>query len=47
MVIALVNKDNNKGVAIEFNTKQLPVLTLWKNTDTFMVLNLKRAMHIL
>ncbi|WP_419761497.1 DUF4432 family protein [Acinetobacter nectaris] len=33
-IAALVNKDNNKGVAIEFNTKQLPVLTLWKNTDT-------------
>ncbi|SDB93131.1 aldose 1-epimerase family protein [Acinetobacter boissieri] len=33
-IAALVNKDNNKGVAIAFNTQQLPVLTLWKNTDT-------------
>lgn len=31
---ALINKAGDKGVAIEFNTQQLPVLTLWKNTDT-------------
>lgn len=31
---ALHNKSENKGVSIEFNTKQLPFLTLWKNTDT-------------
>lgn len=31
---ALVNKSATKGVSIEFNTAQLPVLTLWKNTDT-------------
>ncbi|WOX40922.1 DUF4432 family protein, partial [Serratia marcescens] len=24
----------DKGVAIQFDTRQLPVLTLWKNTDT-------------
>lgn len=33
-IAALLNKDSSKGVAIEFNTQQLPVLTLWKNTDT-------------
>lgn len=33
-VAALINKAGNKGVSIEFNTAQLPVLTLWKNTDT-------------
>lgn len=31
---ALTNKDETKGVSIEFNTKQLPCLSLWKNTDT-------------
>ncbi|CAI3957275.1 Galactose mutarotase or related enzyme (GalM) (PDB:1LUR) [Commensalibacter communis] len=31
---ALHNKDANKGVSIEFNTNELPYLTLWKNTDT-------------
>lgn len=31
---ALVNKSATKGVSMEFNTAQLPVLTLWKNTDT-------------
>lgn len=31
---ALINKAGDKGVSIEFNTSQLPVLTLWKNTDT-------------
>ena len=30
----LHNKAANKGVAISFNTHQLPALTLWKNTDT-------------
>lgn len=30
----LHNKRGDKGVSIEFNTKQLPFLTLWKNTDT-------------
>lgn len=31
---ALINKAGDKGVSIAFNTAQLPVLTLWKNTDT-------------
>ena len=31
---AIVNKAGDKGAAIEFDTRQLPVLTLWKNTDT-------------
>ncbi len=31
---AVVNKAGNKGAAIQFDTRQLPVLTLWKNTDT-------------
>ncbi|MCL2893633.1 aldose 1-epimerase family protein [Brenneria tiliae] len=31
---ALVNRAGDKGVSIEFDTRQLPVLTLWKNTDT-------------
>lgn len=31
---ALINKSGTKGVSIGFNTNQLPVLTLWKNTDT-------------
>ncbi len=33
-VAALLNKAGDKGVAIDYNTDQLPVLTLWKNTDT-------------
>lgn len=28
------NKAADRGIAIRFDTKQLPVLTLWKNTDT-------------
>lgn len=31
---ALFNKTETKGVSIEFNTQQLPCLSLWKNTDT-------------
>ncbi|HBC82912.1 MAG TPA: DUF4432 domain-containing protein [Escherichia sp.] len=31
---AVVNKAGNKGAAIQFDTRQLPMLTLWKNTDT-------------
>ena len=31
---AVVNKANDKGASIQFDTRQLPVLTLWKNTDT-------------
>ncbi|MBJ7223356.1 MULTISPECIES: aldose 1-epimerase family protein [unclassified Brenneria] len=31
---ALVNRAGDKGVSIEFDTHQLPLLTLWKNTDT-------------
>ncbi|RYC40453.1 aldose 1-epimerase family protein [Pectobacterium zantedeschiae] len=30
---ALVNKAGDKGVSIAFDTHQLPLLTLWKNTD--------------
>lgn len=30
----LHNETGNKGVAVRYNIKQLPVLTLWKNTDT-------------
>lgn len=30
----LHNKAGDKGLALSFNVKQLPVLTLWKNTDT-------------
>jgi len=30
----LQNRAGDKGIALAFNTKQLPVLTLWKNTDT-------------
>lgn len=30
----LHNAQGNKGVAVGYNIKQLPVLTLWKNTDT-------------
>ncbi len=31
---AVVNKAGDKGAAIQFDTRQLPFLTLWKNTDT-------------
>ncbi|MCS4495818.1 MULTISPECIES: aldose 1-epimerase family protein [Pantoea] len=31
---AVVNKAGNKGASIQFDTQQLPLLTLWKNTDT-------------
>lgn len=31
---AVVNKAGDKGAAIGFNVSQLPVLTMWKNTDT-------------
>lgn len=31
---AVVNKAGDKGAAIQYDTRQLPVLTLWKNTDT-------------
>ncbi|WP_042861663.1 aldose 1-epimerase family protein [Dickeya sp. NCPPB 3274] len=31
---ALVNRAGDKGVSIAFDTHQLPLLTLWKNTDT-------------
>ncbi|WP_045880571.1 aldose 1-epimerase family protein [Pseudomonas chlororaphis] len=31
---ALHNKAGNLGVAVSFNTRQLPVFSLWKNTDT-------------
>ena len=30
----MVNKAGDKGASIQFDTRQLPVLTLWKNTDT-------------
>jgi len=30
----LHNKAGDRGVAVGFNVKQLPVLTVWKNTDT-------------
>ncbi|WP_413739413.1 aldose 1-epimerase family protein [Sodalis sp. RH14] len=31
---AVVNKEGDQGASIQFDTRQLPVLTLWKNTDT-------------
>ena len=31
---AVVNKAGDKGASIQVDTRQLPVLTLWKNTDT-------------
>ena len=31
---ALVNASETRGVAIRYSTRQLPALTLWKNTDT-------------
>ncbi|MFP3787398.1 DUF4432 family protein, partial [Burkholderia sp. SIMBA_024] len=30
----LHNRRGDRGVAIGFDTHQLPLLTLWKNTDT-------------
>ncbi|WHS99476.1 DUF4432 domain-containing protein [Pantoea sp. SGAir0180] len=33
-VAAVVNRAGNKGASIQFDTQQLPLLTLWKNTDT-------------
>ncbi|WP_236535947.1 DUF4432 family protein, partial [Pseudomonas syringae] len=33
-VTVLHNKAGNLGVAVGFNTQQLPVFSLWKNTDT-------------
>jgi len=33
-VVMLHNQAGDSGVAIHFNTTQLPVLSLWKNTDT-------------
>ena len=32
--VALINKAGDRGVSIAFDTHQLPLLTLWKNTDT-------------
>lgn len=32
--VMLTNKAGDKGTGIAFNTKELPVLSLWKNTDT-------------
>jgi hypothetical protein len=29
-----VNADDTRGVAIRYSTRQLPALTVWKNTDT-------------
>ncbi len=31
---ALINSKGDKGVSIAFDTHQLPLLTMWKNTDT-------------
>lgn len=31
---AVINSKGDKGAAIEFDTRQLPLLTMWKNTDT-------------
>ncbi|MFS2222704.1 aldose 1-epimerase family protein [Pantoea sp. B65] len=33
-VAALLGSKGDKGVSIEFDTRQLPLLTMWKNTDT-------------
>lgn len=33
-VAAVINSKGDKGVSIEFDTRQLPLLTMWKNTDT-------------
>ncbi|WP_414501765.1 aldose 1-epimerase family protein [Zymobacter sp. IVIA_5232.4 C2] len=32
--VALIDKAGERGVAIAFDTRTLPVLSLWKNTDT-------------
>lgn len=32
--VMLTNKDGDKGAGIAYNINQLPVLSLWKNTDT-------------
>ena len=32
--VALVNRAADRGVSLAFNTHQLPLLTVWKNTDT-------------
>lgn len=32
---ALYNAKKDRGVSVRFNTTQLPVLTMWKNTDTY------------
>jgi len=32
--MVLHNKAGNLGVSLGFNTQQLPVFSLWKNTDT-------------
>lgn len=31
---AVINSKGDKGASIEFDTHQLPMLTMWKNTDT-------------
>jgi len=33
-IVVLHNRKADRGVAVAYNVKQLPVLTLWKNTDT-------------
>ncbi|CAO98488.1 aldose 1-epimerase family protein [Erwinia tasmaniensis] len=33
-VAAVINAKGDKGASIEFDTHQLPLLTMWKNTDT-------------
>lgn len=33
-LVVLHNSSADKGVSVGYNVKQLPVLTLWKNTDT-------------
>ncbi|MEN5017482.1 aldose 1-epimerase family protein [Erwinia sp. Eh17-17] len=33
-VAAVINSKGDKGASIEFDTRQLPLLTMWKNTDT-------------
>lgn len=33
-IAAVINSKGDKGAAIEFDTHQLPLLTMWKNTDT-------------
>ncbi|MEG3223909.1 aldose 1-epimerase family protein, partial [Vibrio gigantis] len=34
ILAVLHNKAGNLGVSMQYNTNQLPVLTIWKNTDT-------------